>query len=523
MPPAEPGSDTTMDAVKAGHVQRTLDAYFFLLEQKLASDSSQTCLVRQLGFDASLFEIRRDELLTRLNLTKRVGISNTTTQDDTATGAGDAHSAVALVDVEAQVSLNTTLDLGTLHHAPNGCLSIGDPSAFARFACKRGSVSSQVLSWLYHVGYGEKAELPVARMLARSELLVRAHKTPAGSTAAMFARAQQHVLVGNAASVSDSDELAGSLSQLHVVALGPQGELLTPLSVRIDDMKPFVQLFQLTFAQKPSHADLWEAIRQAASSRNISMRAIAACIAFQRTHTETLQKLSVRSGGQILKEVPDAVGADLIGINIARADEKMHVQLVRVQVKVAAQFSLQAGPGVKAGNDSISRAVKKFKHTDDLSWHLQACTAIADMFRARLVKLHDVHDVGTWLQRFGKITDSKCTFSFAPPTVVTTHVPKEDVQQRVRDEGFTLLCGNDVASHWGPLGAVCQRLGVLLAPPSAKSGTEEGVRSSRSSSASSDDVSQYIYVDESCGTSGEGLSVDVPAAGVSQPSEPLMD
>ena len=439
----------------AGQVQSALSAFWNILE-KTHPPSSRGPL-RLLDYDPLLFTVNRDAILAHLNASsKHVGSSPSTSV--MASAPLPPSTSDALIQAESLACLNLALDLGFLVSFPDSLVAAADPTTRASLAC-RGLVSPTVLSWLSHGAgsFAEYAELSVARVLARSGLL--------------FASACK-VLEGAAARVSNDDQYAGCLSQLHLIALGPHANLLTPTSVTITDMKPFIEFFGIP---PQGHDESWAAIAREASARNIHPRAIAANISMRRTEDAVLRELFQNGNSVILKESPGALGADLTGLDFQKVQGVMKIEIVRVQVMLATQESLMKGVGSRASNGRVNQALQAFSGKQQkrsssgqtrFLHHEAACNAISDMILGLRLAHIDVNDLGKWLTQFCTMDSTVLHFSSQAPVIATTHIPDKATEKRVRSAGAILLCGGILQPHWGALGEVCKKLGVLLASSS---------------------------------------------------------
>ena len=484
-PAPESDTDSHGDGERVEEQQfatRSFNAYTEALKKMGADLGSPS----HLGFDPDQYAVDVAKLHSAL-------IESDSGASDPVSSVGCANmDAVQLATERAARCINAAIDSNMLVFVNRAALAIADPSVNVRQICG-SSVSPTAVSWLRHRGYGEEAEILVARNLARSKRWLAADSSvlaigPAGLTTA-----------------SDSDNTAPEMAKVHLIALSSDGALLTDKSVRMDDLKVFFgdkgkKLWsghEAALAAKKSLAALkkkklksstsqlaaakkkveecpvlstWDILQKAGMEYGMDSESLAAFLSIRRTHQSVRQ--AIRKHRNVwVKEAPDAMGGDLLGLFMAvSVGGGIEVRTRRVQVKVATQETLSS-PDSKAGSQRTYEALQGLLDPEvaatlqsETSYTVrhQPTLAAVERFMCGLLLCSEGSDPqpSTWHEWYNSKT--KCvTFDHQKPCIATTHYVPAGVQKTCSDAEVDVLDAEALAGHWGPLGTVCEALGIL--------------------------------------------------------------
>ena len=409
--------------------------------------------------------------------------------------------------------VDAALDSGILSYLQDGRLALAEPAFYLHRIC-RGLVSHEAVYWMQHPGYGEKAELVLARALRRytlSEGLGGMSQT--GDVSVLAFGDKGSVEVSN----EDSTAPPLGLATLNVIALQkePGADGMRPLTEKAVSAAMVIEVFSKTVVQavpsgRPHRA--WLAAKRAAAAevQDVCPETLAAFLSSQTTHPEVLSRLDMGVELQpvLLKESPDALGGDLVGIFPRETSDGVKVHIFRIQVKVATQQTLQAGPDSTASTDRCREAIANFlgdgvnvsmmapddpkqkafkglgadevrqlgaemvaKHAEAVAEsleqrHFRASSAIADVV-AMSTALAGFKEYGhscalsDKLVEYFEVCKSKASWVFHPPCLITTHTVKAAALDMARRCQVTVLDAPKLEHHWGRIGQVCQTLGIL--------------------------------------------------------------
>ena len=430
---------------------------------------------------------------------------------------------VTILDHEVHVHrcVDAALDAGILAYLQHGQLALAEPAFFLHRVC-RGLVSYEAVSWLQHPGYGEEAELVLARALRRFSLTKGLGNMPKPRDVSVLTFGDR-----GSVDVSNEDSTAPrlGLATLNVIALqqgaDPNGDKpLTEKAVTVAMVNDVFgkEAIEAVPSRTPHRA--WLAAKRAAAveSPDISPETLAAFLSARTTHPEVLSRLD--AGGELLpvllKEYPDALGGDLVGVFPCETADGVEVHIFRIQVKVATQKSLQAGVGSKASVNRCTEAVSNFlgagvnvsmmapddpkqkafkgldaddvqqlgaamavEHTAAVEAcleqrHYRASSAIADVV-AMATALAGFKECGKSCELSKDLAEyfqecrSKASWRLSKPYLIMTHSVGSAASNMAQQYQVNVLDASELNSCWGRIGEVCETLGLLpFAEPTAQ-------------------------------------------------------
>lgn len=457
--------------------QRGLAAYIEALDRPLKN-------LTHLDFDPALYGVPREKIKARL-------VASDTGSSDTAVSVGSAAMDSKRPALKrATDCIDAAIDGGMLVYIDKGFLSLADPSINVEHVCA-DTVSPVAVSWLRHKGYGEEAEILVARNLARSP-----HCGPPDA----------YVLglgPSGTAIVSNRDSAASEMATVHLIALSPEGKPLTQKSIRSGDLEELFgdsqsyQEYQLAQAAKQKLTNLrarkakstamdeakravedhpvlplWQMLQAAGQEYGMDADSLAAYLSVCRTHSSV--RAAILELRQVwVKEAPDAMGGDLLGLvmSVAGADSdgKIMVQTARVQVKIATQDSL-SNPKSTAGSDRTHEALKGLldpakaatsqnKQSHSVR-HEPTVSAVERFMQGVLVCAGDKPEPSSWHEQYNSC-QGWLEFEHRRPCIATTHTVPATVRSTCDAAGVDVLDAAGLADYWGDLGVACEALGVL--------------------------------------------------------------
>mgnify|MGYP005991195055 CR=1 FL=1 len=370
--------------------------------------------------------------------------------------------------------------------------------AYARF------VHPDVLDWFTYPGYGEHLELPMARALARFVTPRRgdssgAAVTPSSteSVAALFSDADSsvwsslsesstspsvllHCSAARGVIVSNDDSEVGSMLTLPLVILCSNGRLVSEKSVDIETVTAvFSQPCaggQKAWEHAQSEAD---GLQQAATTAKGSsfVPAIAAYLSVHRRPPGLQDYLKLERGPFWVKGFPDAAGGDLLGFfpgpNPSTAGCARAVHVLRVQVKMGTQNTLEQGRGCTASNAAADACLKKFSRKKDVKASTReaittqcgaSARALAGSLAAaalgpRPAGVPLAKHFPKWASRFDQLrTLFNVTVTFV---LATTHALSATKRAQLESRGVCVVEAEDLRHSWGALGVLGAQHGVL--------------------------------------------------------------
>jgi hypothetical protein len=364
-----------------------------------------------------------------------------------ASGSSTVDQAATL----AAQCIDDAVDAGWLVDGA-GWWGLGSLTVYRQFMC--GDVHSDIVMWMRHEGYGQEAELPIGRALARmpqyaGDVLVRGH--------------------GGSVRRGNDDSQAGELANLKIV-LPPDAS---------EDSLPTVAVPRECAGSAPGTAAAAGAGEAAGTESRWDARAQAAHDSLQGMHAPLREYLSLCKGAFWVKEAPDVRGGDLIGVFPGVKEGDPTATVVRVQVKYATQKTLKDREQYKVGDDRVREAVKSFMGVRAYSQaqrvhlerrHKPVVGAVCDLIIAAQVDAARGLSSGSasmqdWSGAFkAAYSMPGVRFVDGGAIIAMTHQPSQKVKSAVKRLGIHIIDGVALRGYWGQLQVVCDILGVLLAP-----------------------------------------------------------
>ncbi len=432
----------------------------------------------------------------------------------------------------AKHCVDAALDSGALKILANRSVSLADPAYYIHNLCG-GAVSTTITCWLQHPGYGQEAEIILARAFRR---LVLSDKFP-GLRGLKDISVQVADSTGPIATYNDDTTApADGLARISVVALSEtDSDLQKPLSSIAVTEKMVVSLFgrsEYKRQQAGNDQRAWLAARAAAAKQSglTSARAIAAYLGYNATHYDLADALSLRGPRDpiLVKESPDVLGGDLVGIFPISTGRELVVHILRMQVKVASQKSLRSTSST-ASQDRCLETVSKFlgiqarmglvdsdetRHLKQLmkarrsaggeqiprdidaqilqaerdadrkhnsvvdeaisSRHNAVCQAIADLITmATALDARRTPSSSSQSKSLQEMFDDfagRFKVKFHDPIMLTTHTVSDATRAMAKSHRVNVLDATDLSTCWGALQHVGRQLGIL---PFARMSKEE--------------------------------------------------
>jgi hypothetical protein len=491
------------------------EAYISLLSPKLET-------ITHLNYDAETFSTTESALVGKV-----------------ASGLTGGHFlSPAEREKEGFRCIDAALDASIFRYLADGSICLSDPAFYIHRVCH--GVSPTLVGWMQHPGYGEEAELVLARALRRRIQRIGLPGMNKLDNVHVFAWDDAgSVLLSN----EDSTAPSKGLASVAVVALEldeKESEMIM-LTAKAVCEKTTISVFRkesMLSTPAKTKQRAWKAARKSAKSIGVDCpRVLAAFLAAKKTHADILCKIGMAEDltPLLVKETPDAHGGDLIGIFPREVGENLIVDIFRIQVKVATQKNLRAGKESDASRDRCLEAVsiflggkalmskpdaveqKEIKRLEQAlesespelrtkletaqkaaadkcaehqrltalqlaKRHYSASRAIADLVLMSATLAHVEHSgLNTELSadlalKFSEF-EKEVIFHHHPPVLLTTHTVCATTRSMAERYGVNVLDASALQDSWGDLGRVCKSLRILpFAAPTEADTQKEGTK-----------------------------------------------
>ncbi|CAE7698441.1 unnamed protein product [Symbiodinium sp. KB8] len=426
-----------------------------------------------LGFRSSQYVVPRDEFTRKL-----AGLP----EQPAAAAAGDGTARADAATKAATRLIDDAIDKGWLVEHGKG-LGLASLEVYRRFG--RGGVHGDVMVWMRHDGYGERAELPITRALARmpdqdGDVLVRDEGGGEEDSEGVAESQKQAVKASN------SDTEGGQLAGVRMtVVTGRTAGLPAQAAAPAESVGPPHAAAGAGGAGGGGQA--------AGAEADWSARARAAYEALEQVDESFKEYLALRKGAFWMKELPDVYGGDVIRVSFEEKDGVTTVWIMRVQVKRANQKTLKYGDVNDAGAAAVRKAVEglmgvkpygRAKREDIRRKHKPAVRAVGDLIAAAKAMYNkrklSPHQMPAWDRLFqAYVGGEDFHVEDGGAMIALTHTVPDGMREHVEGQlGIRIVDGTNLRGHWGPLGPASKGEGLYLESAGAK--PEEAAGSGRS-------------------------------------------
>jgi len=446
----------------------------------------------RLGYDVTKYKVLVSDVVEQLCgsfLSETSSGGSADSRQGSAKADDVFHKAVTF----AKSCVDAALDSGLLSYLGAGHISMAHAWVRYEFVCQGLLVDPKIVSSIQFRRWSDEVILCMARALARSRMLP---PNDASTRWELDAKVCSDVVAEipsgtdeneNFIKVSNDDGRSGAVAYVHTFPLSPVS--LTPMQpakVQEQDITnlPY-QLQQAVLKQlsdmqvgvhDASSTQLWCALVAAGRGLKFSQRALAALLALKRMNPRSAEALGKNNGCIWLREPDSAQGSgQLVAIARRMHQGQLQIRIQRVHVLMASQDALAQGPDCDECRCSIQEMLEQVLGSKDValttcvagaSLHELNCRALGDVVLTAILHQFD-SDFDKLGQMFNRLLPNfEVDVQFCPPAIATTFTVASHMTQAVQAAGVTLLDGQDLREHWGPLGVVCESLGVLLASAS---------------------------------------------------------